>query len=200
MPWFIRRPVHRRKRRSIWQTIFIGRNRERFFAASAGKITETLRNIEKRQKKIREVFSLAFVTEERIENRRCEHRGGTGGHFHRDRNAPRREPQENHHCRKGKRGGEAALSEGKNQALHELQALLPYYGRDFRRRRVSDGKLSLSYEVGGDLPTLVGEDVVQDTIHYTDGIYLAFGADEHIEGVSDNEAKKDIRKRAIQAG
>ena len=64
----------------------------------------------------------------------------------------------------------------------------------------SDGKLSLSYEVGGDLPTLVGEDVVQDTIHYTDGIYLEFGADEHVEGVSDNEAKKEIRKRAIQAG
>ena len=64
----------------------------------------------------------------------------------------------------------------------------------------SDGKLSLSYEVGGDLPTLVGEDVVQDTIHYADGIYLEFGADEHVEGVSDNEAKKEIRKRAIQAG
>ena len=64
----------------------------------------------------------------------------------------------------------------------------------------SDGKLSLSYEVGGDLPTLVGEDVVQSTIDYTDKIYLEFGADEHVEGVSDNEAKKDIRKRAIQAG
>ena len=64
----------------------------------------------------------------------------------------------------------------------------------------SDGKLSLSYEVGGDLPALVGEDVVQRTIDYADKIYLEFGADEHVEGVSDNEAKKDIRKRAIQAG
>lgn len=64
----------------------------------------------------------------------------------------------------------------------------------------SDGKLSLSPEVGGDLPRLVGEDVVQDTIHYTDKIYLEFGADEHVEGVSDYEEVKEIRKRAIQAG
>ena len=28
----------------------------------------------------------------------------------------------------------------------------------------SDGKLSLSYEVGGDLPTLIGEDLAQETI------------------------------------
>ena len=64
----------------------------------------------------------------------------------------------------------------------------------------SDGKLSLSYEVGGDLPLLVGEDLVQDTINYTDRIYLEFGADEHIEGISNDEEKKEIRKRAIQAG
>lgn len=64
----------------------------------------------------------------------------------------------------------------------------------------SDGKLSLSYEVGGDLPSLVGEDLVQSTIDYTDKIYLEFGADTHVEGVSNYEAVKEIRKRAIQAG
>ena len=64
----------------------------------------------------------------------------------------------------------------------------------------SDGKLSLSYEVGGDLPSLVGEDLVQETIDYTDKIYLEFGADTHVEGVSNYEAVKEIRKRAIQAG
>ena len=42
----------------------------------------------------------------------------------------------------------------------------------------SDGKLSLSYEVGGDLPTLIGEDLAQETIHYADGIYLEFGGIE----------------------
>lgn len=64
----------------------------------------------------------------------------------------------------------------------------------------SDGKLSLSSEVGGDLPQLLGDDLVQETINYTDKIYLEFGADGHIEGVSDVEAVKEIRKRAIQAG
>ncbi len=64
----------------------------------------------------------------------------------------------------------------------------------------SDGKLSLSYEVGGDLPNLIGADLVQDTIHYTDSIYLEFGADSHIEGLGNEEAKKEIRKNAIKAG
>ena len=31
----------------------------------------------------------------------------------------------------------------------------------------SDGKLSLSYEVGGDLPTLIGEEFAQELIDYT---------------------------------
>ncbi len=64
----------------------------------------------------------------------------------------------------------------------------------------SDGKLSLSYEVGGDLPALIGENLAQETIDYTDKIYLEFGADEHIEGIDNNEEVKEIRKRAIQAG
>ncbi|MGN0443873.1 MAG: NAD(P)/FAD-dependent oxidoreductase [Acutalibacteraceae bacterium] len=64
----------------------------------------------------------------------------------------------------------------------------------------SDGKLSLSYEVGGDLPTLIGENLAQETIDYADKIYLEFGADTHVEGVSNYEEVKEIRKRAIQAG
>ena len=64
----------------------------------------------------------------------------------------------------------------------------------------SDGKLSLSCEVGGDLPELIGEDLAQSLIDYTDGIYLEFGADEHVEGVGHSEEIKEIRKRAIQAG
>ena len=64
----------------------------------------------------------------------------------------------------------------------------------------SDGKLSLSYEVGGDLPTLIGEDFAQETIDYTDKIYLEFGADTHIEGQENTDEVKEIRKRAIQAG
>ena len=34
----------------------------------------------------------------------------------------------------------------------------------------SDGKLSLSYEVGGDLPNLIGPDLAQETINYADKI------------------------------
>ncbi|PKM39643.1 MAG: FAD-dependent oxidoreductase [Firmicutes bacterium HGW-Firmicutes-9] len=64
----------------------------------------------------------------------------------------------------------------------------------------SDGKLSLSFEVGGDLPSLIGPDKAQAAIDYTDGIYLEFGADDHIEGINNTSAVKEIRRRAIQAG
>ncbi len=64
----------------------------------------------------------------------------------------------------------------------------------------SDGKLSLSFEVGGDLPSLIGPDRAQAAIDYTDGIYLEFGADDHVEGINNNTAVKEIRRRAIQAG
>ena len=57
----------------------------------------------------------------------------------------------------------------------------------------SDGKLSLSCEVGGDLPTLIGADRAQETIGYTDRIYLEFGADSHIEGLGNTEEVKAIR-------
>ncbi|MBQ7045377.1 MAG: FAD-binding protein [Clostridia bacterium] len=64
----------------------------------------------------------------------------------------------------------------------------------------SDGKLSLCTEVGGDLPTLIGEDKAQELIDYTDKIYLEFGADTRIEGIGNDDEVKEIRKRAIQAG
>ena len=64
----------------------------------------------------------------------------------------------------------------------------------------SDGKLSLSHEVGGDFPTLIGEQNAQDLIDYTDGIYLEFGADSHIEGIGNTEEVRQIRRRAIRAG
>ena len=64
----------------------------------------------------------------------------------------------------------------------------------------SDGKLSLSCEVGGELPNLIGAKLAQETIGYTDQIYLEFGADEHIEGQEETEEVKQIRTRAIRAG
>jgi hypothetical protein len=64
----------------------------------------------------------------------------------------------------------------------------------------SDGKLSLSYEVGGDLPDLIGSEFAQELIDYTDKIYLEFGADTKVEGVYTGDAIKEIRKNAIKAG
>ncbi len=64
----------------------------------------------------------------------------------------------------------------------------------------SDGKLSLSYEVGGDFPSLIGEDKAQSLIDYVDSIYLEFGADTKVEGIGNSNEVKEIRKRAIQAG
>ena len=64
----------------------------------------------------------------------------------------------------------------------------------------SDGKLSLSSEVGGSLPDLMGYKYIQELIDYTDKIYLEFGADTKIEGIGNEEEVKQIRKKAIQSG
>lgn len=64
----------------------------------------------------------------------------------------------------------------------------------------SDGKLSLTPEVGGDLPELVGKKIIEEYIEYTDSIYLSYGADEKVEGIENKGAIKDIRRKAIEAG
>jgi len=64
----------------------------------------------------------------------------------------------------------------------------------------SDGKLSLSYEVGGDLPQLIGAKRAQETIDRVDKMYLEFGADPHVEGLGNEDQKAQIRRRAISAG
>ena len=64
----------------------------------------------------------------------------------------------------------------------------------------SDGKLSLSCEIGGDLPELIGQARAQNLIDYADSVYLSFGAGEKVEGVGGDDKVKEIRKRAIGAG
>ncbi|TKG90421.1 FAD-dependent oxidoreductase [Puteibacter caeruleilacunae] len=63
----------------------------------------------------------------------------------------------------------------------------------------SDGKLSLSHEVGGTLPEYLGIEETIDLIKYTDDIYLKFGADSNVHGETETRAMKDIRTKAINA-
>lgn len=54
----------------------------------------------------------------------------------------------------------------------------------------SDGKLSLSHEVGGNVTDYLPEDETQELIHYADGIYLDFGAPKTVYGLNDKFAEK----------
>lgn len=49
----------------------------------------------------------------------------------------------------------------------------------------SDGKLTLSSEVGGRLVDYIGKDRTADLIEYIDGVYLSFGASDRLFGVGD---------------
>ena len=63
----------------------------------------------------------------------------------------------------------------------------------------SDGKLSLSPDVGGTLPEILGYEKAEELIKEADNIYLKFGADEKVYGIDDYEAIERIRAKAIRA-
>lgn len=63
----------------------------------------------------------------------------------------------------------------------------------------SDGKLSLSPDVGGNLPDLLGYDAAEALMKDSDDIYLKFGADEYVYGINSEEEVRKIRRRAIEA-
>ncbi|MCL2718081.1 MAG: NAD(P)/FAD-dependent oxidoreductase [Lachnospiraceae bacterium] len=63
----------------------------------------------------------------------------------------------------------------------------------------SDGKLSLSPDVGGNLPNILGYDETLKLINESDQIYLKFGADENVYGLDKDEEIREIRKKAIVA-
>lgn len=63
----------------------------------------------------------------------------------------------------------------------------------------SDGKLSLSPDVGGTLPEILGYDKAMELIHESDEIYLKFGADKNIYGADKQKEIEEIRRKAIQA-
>lgn len=63
----------------------------------------------------------------------------------------------------------------------------------------SDGKLSLSPDVGGNLPAILGYDKTIELIQESDSVYLKFGADKNVYGVDREKEIREIRKKAINA-
>lgn len=63
----------------------------------------------------------------------------------------------------------------------------------------SDGKLSLSPDVGGNLPEILGYEETEKLIRESDDIYLKFGADENVYGVDKQAQIHEIRRKAIIA-
>lgn len=63
----------------------------------------------------------------------------------------------------------------------------------------SDGKLSLSPDVGGNLPELLGYDKAMELIRESDEIYLKFGADTSVYGLGKEKEIREIRRKAINA-
>lgn len=63
----------------------------------------------------------------------------------------------------------------------------------------SDGKLSLSHEVGGTISDYVGVEEANELIHYTDEIYLEFGGDPQVHGAEVSAPMREIQKKSIEA-
>ncbi|MFG6384445.1 MAG: FAD-dependent oxidoreductase [Lachnospiraceae bacterium] len=63
----------------------------------------------------------------------------------------------------------------------------------------SDGKLSLSPDVGGNLPEILGYEKAVELIQESDDIYLKFGADSNVYGVGKEKEIRNIRRKAINA-
>ena len=57
----------------------------------------------------------------------------------------------------------------------------------------SDGKLSLSPDVGGTLPDILGYDKALELIKESDNIYLEFGADKNVYGIDKQKEIQEIR-------
>lgn len=63
----------------------------------------------------------------------------------------------------------------------------------------SDGKLSLSHEVGGTISDYIGIEETNELIKYTDQIYLEFGGDPSVHGEEISPAMREIQKKSIEA-
>lgn len=63
----------------------------------------------------------------------------------------------------------------------------------------SDGKLSLSPDVGGNLPDILGYERTGALLKEADEIYLQFGADRKVYGLEKAREIQEIRRKAIMA-
>ena len=63
----------------------------------------------------------------------------------------------------------------------------------------SDGKLSLSPDVGGHLPEILGYEETMGLLKEADDVYLSFGADTNVYGVDKRAEIEEIRRKAINA-
>lgn len=63
----------------------------------------------------------------------------------------------------------------------------------------SDGKLSLSPDVGGNLLEILGYDKTVGLLKESDDIYLKFGADTNVYGMDKQKEIQEIRRKAINA-
>lgn len=63
----------------------------------------------------------------------------------------------------------------------------------------SDGKLSLSPDVGGNLVEILGYDRTVALLKESDDIYLKFGADTNVYGLDKEKEIREIRRKAIRA-
>jgi uncharacterized FAD-dependent dehydrogenase len=65
----------------------------------------------------------------------------------------------------------------------------------------SDGKLSISYdgEVGGELIRYIGPGPFRSVLQYTDDLYVHFGADPQVHGLTSTPTIDQIRHKAAQA-
>lgn len=61
----------------------------------------------------------------------------------------------------------------------------------------SDGKLTLSTKIGGQLDQYLNEKEFEDLIDYTDGIYIKYGGEGKVYGDNEDIAKKISRKASL---
>jgi uncharacterized FAD-dependent dehydrogenase len=61
----------------------------------------------------------------------------------------------------------------------------------------SDGKLTLSTEVGGWLNQYISTKELEDLVNYVDGVYLKFGATEHVYGANVEKIDEIERKASL---